>query len=64
MFPSYGKAYIEAICQYFKLQNADDSTIQSELEHVINLILGNQLPRELQYMNPSAKTVRELYVMV
>lgn len=62
MFPAYGKAFIEAICQHFHLQDCNDSDWEPRLQHVTELILSNQLPRDLQYLNSSAKTVRELYV--
>lgn len=62
MFPAYGKAFIEAICQHFHLQDCEESDWEPRLQHVTELILSNQLPRELQYLNSSAKTVRELYV--
>ena len=60
MFPNFGKAYIEAIIQYYQLQKQGD--IEGELQKVVSIILNNQLPRELLNMNKSAKTIHELYV--
>ena len=61
MFPNFGKAYIEAICQYYNL-NANNSNIENELQRIVSIILNNQLPQELLNMNQAAQTLRELYV--
>lgn len=63
MFPTFGKAYIAAICQYYNLQKCG-SNAEAELQRVVATILNNQLPRELLNMNQSANTVRELYVTI
>ena len=61
MFPSFGKAYIEAICNYYHLQKKS-TNVESELQRVVGIILNHQLPHELLNMNQSAQTLRELYV--
>lgn len=61
MFPNFGKAYIEAICQYYNLTK-EKQNIENELQRIVGIILNNQLPRELLNMNQSAQTLRELYV--
>ena len=62
MFPNYGKAFLEAVCQYYHLQSVQDSELQSELQRVVGIVLNNQLPRDLAILNKNAKTMRELYV--
>lgn len=62
MFPNFGKAFIEAICQYYHLQKLDDAKLESELQRVVGIVLNNQLPQELSILNKKANTVRELYV--
>ena len=62
MFPNYGKAFLEAVCQYYHLQTVQDSELQSELQRVVGIVLNNQLPRDLAILNKNAKTMRDLYV--
>ena len=62
LFPHFGKAFIDALCQYYNLSNAK-TNVEAELQRVVTIIFNNQLPRELLNMNQSAQTLRELYVV-
>ena len=58
MFPDYGRAFIETLCQYYHLQDGNESSLQN----VVELLLNNDLPRDLAYLNKHARTLKELYV--
>ena len=58
MFPDYGRAFIETLCQYYHLQDGNESSLQN----VVELLLNNDLPRDLAYLNMHARTLKELYV--
>ena len=62
IFPEFGRAFIEALCQFYHLYEGDESTARRELQRVVDLVLNNELPRDLQYLNKCARTVNELYV--
>lgn len=59
MFPNFGRAFLEAVAQYFHLER---NTSESELQSVVDRLLANDLPRELSVLNRSARTMKELYV--
>lgn len=59
MFPNFGRAFLEAVTQYFHLER---DTSESALQSVVDKLLAGDLPRELAVLNKAAKTMKELYV--
>ena len=58
MFPNFGRAFLEAVAQYFHLER---DTSESALQSVVDKLLAGDLPRELAVLNKAAKTMKELY---